>query len=228
MFGPNQLKPNTERRWSPYEMNGGVCASLAGKDFVVIGADTRLSRGYSILTREQTKCVQLTDKCVLASAGMHGDRNELHTILKLRLQEYKLEHGRDMEISAIAQMLSNTLYYRRFFPYYTFNLLCGVNSEGQGVVYGYDAIGSYKEDGAGQVGSAMEMISPMVDYITERQHDSKFPKKPVLTLDEARNTVKSVMNSATERDIETGDYLELITISAEDGVKIETLPLRKD
>merc|ERR1719204_2251597 len=159
---------------------------------------------------------------------MHADRFELHTILQLRLKQYKLEHGKEMEISAIAQLLMNTLYGRRFFPYYTFNLLCGVNSDGQGVVYGYDAIGSYKEDGYGAVGSSMEMVSPMLDLTVHRMHDTNYKKqKPALTLDECTNTVKAVLNACAERDIECGDGLKLIVITP-DGVKQEILPLRQD
>ncbi|RZL13599.1 MAG: hypothetical protein EOO89_17275 [Pedobacter sp.] len=48
--------------------------------------------------------------------------------------------------SAIAQLLSVTLYGRRFFPFYAFCMIAGVDEQGEGAVYGYDAVGSFKRD----------------------------------------------------------------------------------
>jgi len=47
-------------------------------------------------------------------------------------QMYKHDHGKDMSSPAIAQMLSAKLYYKRFFPYYTFNILGGLDENGTG------------------------------------------------------------------------------------------------
>jgi len=62
-----------KNQFNPYVNNGGTVVAIAGEDFVVVGGDSRLSEGYSIVTRNETKLVQMTDKTIMATSGMYAD-----------------------------------------------------------------------------------------------------------------------------------------------------------
>ena len=138
--------------------------AIAGKDFCLIAADTRISEGYSIISRTYSRSTELTPKCVITSSGMVADIEALHKTLITKVKIYRRQHnGRYPDTESLAELLMNTLYGRRFMPYYAFNLLCGLDKEGQGVIYGYDAIGSYSTLTYGVQGTGSEMASPLLD-----------------------------------------------------------------
>ena len=85
----------------------------------------------------------MTDKCVITSSGMCADIEALHKDMITKVKIYERKHKCQPSTESMAQLLGNTLYGRRFMPYYAFNLLCGLKKDGEGVVYGYDAIGSW-------------------------------------------------------------------------------------
>ena len=72
-----------------------------------------------------------SDTVLLVSPGFQADARTLHKVIQQRYVQYQFAHRRPMSVSAMAQLLGNTLYYKRFFPFYTFNLCCGLAAEGR-------------------------------------------------------------------------------------------------
>ncbi|KAG5231247.1 Proteasome beta type family protein [Salix suchowensis] len=219
-----------QARFEPYDFNGGTCVAIAGADYCVVAADTRMSTGYNILTRDYSKINKLADKCLMASSGFQADVRALQKVLGAKHLIYQHQHNKQMSCPAMARLLSNTLYYKRFFPYYTFNVLVGFDEEGKGCVYTYDAVGSYEKVGYSAQGSGAKLVMPVLDNQLKSPSPLLLPALDAvtpLTEAEAIDVVKDVFASATERDIYTGDKLEIVIVNA-DGIRREYAELRKD
>ncbi|XP_066467483.1 proteasome subunit beta type-1 [Tiliqua scincoides] len=215
-----------QHRFSPYTFNGGTILAIAGENFSIVASDTRLSEDYAIHSRDSPKCYKLTDKTVIGCSGFHGDCLTLTKIIEARLKMYKHSNNKAMSSGAIAAMLSTILYSRRFFPYYVYNIIGGLDEEGKGAVYSFDPVGSYQRDTFKAGGSASAMLQPLLDNqvgLKNMQHVDHV----ALSLEKALQLVKDVFISAAERDVYTGDALKICVIT-KDGIKEETFPLRRD
>jgi 20S proteasome subunit beta 6 len=116
--GPN------ERRFSPYDDNGGSTVAIAGDGYAIVASDTRLTDGgYGILSRNQPKLFNLTDHIVLGATGCWADVLTLTKIVGARIQMFKYTHNQMIRTTECGQMLANMLYAKRFFPYSVTNIL---------------------------------------------------------------------------------------------------------
>merc|ERR1719359_1687569 len=123
---------------------------------------------------------------------------------------FEHQHRKQPSVTAIAQMLSTVLYYKRFFPYYTFNILGGVDDEGKGAVYHYDAIGSFERVPYTTSGSGSSLVMSVLDCKIQKGNQTMGGEAP--NFQETIDLCKDVMSSVGERDIFTGDFAEVFVI----------------
>ncbi|RUS85351.1 hypothetical protein EGW08_006894, partial [Elysia chlorotica] len=200
--------------------------AIAGEDYALIATDTRLSQGFSIHSRNSPKTYPLSEKTVLGCCGFHGDVLTLTKVLGARLQIFEKDHNKPMPTPSVAAMLSTILYYRRFFPYYTHNLVVGLDEEGKGCVYSFDPVGSYEREFYRAKGSASAMLQPLLDNQLGGKNQQGV-ERVAMPLKQCVAMVKDVFTSAAERDIYTGDSI-IISVVTKEGTKSEQFPLRKD
>ena len=76
------------------------------------------------------RCVHTVDELTLLVSLTLRVPVHTHTF-QARNVMYQHNHGRPMSVSATAQLLSNTLYMKRFFPYYSFCMVAGLDEQGE-------------------------------------------------------------------------------------------------
>jgi 20S proteasome subunit beta 6 len=215
-----------QRHFNPYSENGGTILAVAGADFSVIAGDTRQTEGYSIQTRYAPKVFRLTDKAVLAVNGFAADGNMFVKKVRQRLEWYRHAHAKDMPIHAIARLIQTMLYARRFFPYYVYNILGGIEDDGTGTVYSFDPVGSYEREACRAAGAAQSLVQPFLDNQIYFKNQTPAPGTSFskhLPLSTVLSLVIDSFTGATERHIEVGDGLEIFVVLAKDSNSLQSL-----
>ncbi|RXW19076.1 hypothetical protein EST38_g6770 [Candolleomyces aberdarensis] len=215
-----------QQAFNPYTENGGTILAIAGADFTVIAGDTRQSEGYNIQTRYAPKVFKLTDKAVLAVNGFAADGNMFVKKVKQRLEWYRHAHAKDMPIRSIARLIQTMLYARRFFPYYVYNILGGIEEDGTGAVYSFDPVGSYEREACRAAGAAQALVQPFLDNQIYFKNQTPAPGTVFpqhLPLATVLSIVIDSFTGATERHIEVGDGLEMYIVLSNSSPTLQDL-----
>lgn len=127
-----------------YENNGGTVLAIAGDTYACLAADTRLSKGYSILSRKVSRLWEVAPGVWLGAGGCHSDSMAVADALRLAAAQYAESQASDrseddgsrpsLSCEEAARCLSALLYQRRSMPYYAFCVLAGVDKHGRGAV----------------------------------------------------------------------------------------------
>lgn len=218
------------REFNPYADNGGTIVGVAGKGYVILASDTRLSDGYVIRSRSINRLVELDpERLLFAASGCWSDACGLVKVLEAEMDAHKWDSAnrRPFSVHALAHLLSMTLYNRRVFPYYSLCVVAGIDDETRdGALYRYDSIGSFERVQATCAGKGEQLIQPMLDEATKMEESlatwtiapsgDAFLSSPVrhnLGVEAACDLVVRAFRSASEREITVGDGVELLILS---------------
>jgi 20S proteasome subunit beta 6 len=238
-------EPQHRHGWSPYSDNGGSTLAIAGADFAIMAGDTRHTEGYNINTRMFYKVhriggstsTQEDATMILSVCGFAADGEALKERIDTAAKMYRYRHGKAMTVTACARRLSTMLYQKRFFPFYTYVILAGIDEEGKGAVFSYDPVGSYEREQCRAGGAAASLIMPFLDNQVNFKnqfvpgsgvgHNLQERAREPLPRRDVEILVKDAFDGAVERHIEVGDHLQMMVVTR-DGIEEVLLPLKKD
>ncbi|BAB65301.1 MULTISPECIES: archaeal proteasome endopeptidase complex subunit beta [Sulfurisphaera] len=182
-------------------------------DGIILAAERRLSYGGFVLSRSAKKVFKI-GRFGIAGAGIMGDIQTLTRLMNVEIKYYEMYNNKPISVKAAAKLLSVILYQYKWTPFISELLFGGVDDEGP-KLFVLDPIGSLIEDNYAAVGSGARVAIGVL----ESEYD------PSMNLDKGKEIVLKALKAAIERDVTSGDGIDILTIkrdntSSEDFIKI--------
>lgn len=194
------------------QKTGTTTIGIVCKDGIILAADKRATAGYFIANKKVEKVLKLTDDLAITIAGTVSDIQLLVKLIKAELKLKELRTGKINTVKEAANLLAGIVYnnIRKFslIPGITHFILGGRDKSGfslfdlspDGCITEVD---DYVSSGSGS-------------YLVYGLLESEF-KKGLKTEDAIKLAVKGI-NSAINRDIASGNGIDIISVT-DQGVK---------
>ncbi|WP_440060263.1 archaeal proteasome endopeptidase complex subunit beta [Thermogladius sp. 4427co] len=190
------------------EVLPGTVIGIRTVDGVVLAGEKRLTYDGFVLSKNVKKIFPVTDRVAVGFAGLAGDINYLYRILRVEAKLYELEHGREIRARSLAKLLSVILYSYKLFPMLT-EVVVGGFDEGPGL-YVLDPVGSLIEEKYAALGSGSQLALGIIEQ----------NYKEDMSVEDAKNLAVKAILEAIERDVLSGDGVDLLILTRE-GVRSE-------
>lgn len=191
---------------------GTTTVGIICKEGVVLAADKRTSAGYLIANKKTKKIHQISDHMAITIAGLVSDAQLFTKIIKAQLKLLTIRKAKEPTVKEAANMLSSMSYanIRRpsMVPGIVGFLLGGVDNHGQHLYeLGIDGAISESEDYRAD-GSGSSFAIGVLETLYKKD----------MTLDEGVQLAVKAINAAVQRDLATGNGIDVFTIT-KDGCK---------
>lgn len=203
----------------PFSINGGAAVAMVGKECIAIACDLRLGNQSLGLSNNFEKIFQFGDKCFLGLTGLATDVITLSELFRFKTNLYKLREERNIEPKTLANLISSTLYERRFGPYFVGPIVAGLNKkDNQPFICGFDSIGciDFAKDFIVS-GTATDQLYGMCESLYE----------PDLEPEDLFETISQALLNAVDRDALSG-WGAVVYIVTKDKVVRRVLKTRQD
>jgi proteasome beta subunit len=186
-------------------LKGTTTIGLAAKDGVVLATERRATAGTMISNKQTTKLFKIDQNIGVTIAGLVGDAQVLTRYLRAEVSLYRLRRNGLLSAEGAATLLANILSGNRFYPYYAWLILGGVDAKG-GHVFSVDPAGGCLEDRFVSVGSGSTFTYGLLEENYSREMSSS----------EGVDLALRGLTAAMKRDSASGDGYLVHVISAKE------------
>ena len=189
---------------------GTTTVGIVCKDSVILAADKKATAGYLIADKDVKKVVKLNDYTAVTTAGSVSEIQLLTKWAKAEINLKKYKSNKDPSVKEEANLLGGLVYskIRSYFPGIAHFILAGNDKEGNHLydIYPDGSLSLHKKFVASGSGSVMAYGVLETLY------------KEGLSTEEGIKLAIKAINAAIQRDIASGEGIDIYTIS-EEGVK---------
>ncbi|KZT53978.1 putative PUP3-20S proteasome subunit beta3 [Calocera cornea HHB12733] len=201
------------------DYNGGSVLAMKGKNCVAIASDLRLGNQAMTVAMNFEKVFPVTDCLYLGLAGLASDVITLRERFRYRVNMYTIKEERQIEPATFAQLVSSTLYEKRFGPYFVEPVIAGISKKtGEPFIAATDVIGclNFAKDFV-VCGTASDKLFGVAEGLWE----------PDLEPEDLFETISQTLMNAVDRDAFSG-WGAIVHVITPEKVITRTLKARMD